>query len=72
MNSKTRKYDGSKRKAQAEARRQTRYLAAHIEPTRAEQAEFPKRFLLLSLGAMIALLVWAMSVLILYSLRDRR
>ncbi|RKF13478.1 capsule biosynthesis protein [Roseovarius spongiae] len=58
--------------AQAEAQRQSRYLAVHIEPTRAETAEYPERLRLLALSAVFAFLLWAIAVLIYYSLRDRR
>ena len=61
-------YDG----AQAEARRQTRYLAAHIRPTLAEKSEYPKRMTLLGLIALFAFLIWSVLVLVAYSLRDRR
>ena len=58
--------------AQAEARRQTRYLAAYLTPTRAERAEFPERLTILGLIALFAFLIWALVCLIAYSLRDRR
>jgi len=37
--------------AQAEARRQTRYLAAHVQPTLAQRAEYPQRLMVLGLIA---------------------
>ncbi len=58
--------------AQAEARRQSRYLAAHIRPTLAERAEYPKRLTLIGLIGVFLLLIWAILVLVFYSLRDRR
>lgn len=58
--------------AQAEARRQTRYLAAHLKPTLAERAEYPQRGTVLILIALFAFLLWSVLVLIGYSLRDRR
>ena len=58
--------------ALAEAQRQTRYLAAHVQPTRAEVARFPDRIHLLILTAAFCLLGWAMLVLLGYSIRDRR
>ena len=58
--------------AQAEARRKSRYLAAYIKPTLAETAQYPKRLLLLSLGALFLLAGWAIGVLVYYSVRDRR
>lgn len=61
-------YDG----AQAEARRQSRYLAAHIRPTLAQKSEYPERLALLGLVALFLFLTWTVLVLIGYSLRDRR
>ncbi|WP_236687857.1 hypothetical protein [Jannaschia aquimarina] len=61
-------YDG----ALAEARRQTRYLAAYTLPTLAETPEYPRRVLLLAMIAGFLFLAWSILVLIIYSLRDRR
>jgi capsular polysaccharide transport system permease protein len=58
--------------AQAEARRQSRYLAAHIDPTLAERAEYPKRLTLFILSTLFLILIWAVLVLVAYSLKDRR
>ena len=58
--------------AQAEAQRQSRYLAAHILPTIAERAEYPKRGMILFMGATFLFLSWATLVLIGYAFRDRR
>lgn len=58
--------------ARNEARRQSRYLAAHVHPTLAEQAEYPRRALLLGAIALFAGLFWATTVLVGYALRDRR
>lgn len=58
--------------SQAEARRQSRYLAAHVLPTLAERAEYPQRELLLGLIGLFLLLGWSILVLIYYALRDRR
>lgn len=58
--------------ALAEARRQSRYLAAHIEPTLAERALYPRREVLLGLISAFVFLGWATSVLVLFSLKDRR
>ena len=60
-------YDG----ARAEANRQSRYLAAYIEPTLAERPEFPQRFLLLCIVALFSFLIWTITTLIYYALRDR-
>ncbi len=58
--------------AQAEARRKSRYLAAHIKPTLAETAQFPDRVVILALGFLFLGGAWAVLVLVYYSLRDRR
>ena len=58
--------------AQAEARRQSRYLAAHVRPTLAEKSEYPERLTLLGLIALFLFLIWAVLVLVGYALRDRR
>ena len=58
--------------ALAEAQRKSRYLAAYVEPTLAQSAEYPQRALLsgLLLGGLI--LGWMILMLIYYSVRDRR
>jgi capsular polysaccharide transport system permease protein len=58
--------------ARAEANRQSRYLAAYIQPTLAERAEFPNRPLLVGIVALFSVLAWAIMALVYYSLRDRR
>ncbi len=58
--------------AKAEARRKSRYLAAHVKPTRAETARYPERMLLVATIGLFLLLFWATVVLVAYSLRDRR
>ncbi len=58
--------------AKAEARRKSRYLAAYIQPTRAQSSRFPDRPLLAGLIGLFLFLAWAMSMLIFYSVRDRR
>ena len=58
--------------ARGEASRQSRYLAAYIQPTLAQKSEFPQRELLLALVALFAFLTWAILSLIYYALRDRR
>lgn len=58
--------------SQAEARRQSRYLAAHVLPTLAERAEYPQRSLLLGLLGLFLFLGWSIIVLVYYALRDRR
>lgn len=56
----------------AEAQRQSRYLAAHIEPKLAEASIAPNRPKLLASVFGILLLVWSIGLLIYYSIRDRR
>jgi capsular polysaccharide transport system permease protein len=58
--------------ALAEAQRQSRYLAAHVLPTRAERADFPRRWTLSALAGFFLLTAWSIGVLIYYSIRDRR
>lgn len=58
--------------ALAEANRQSRYLAAYIQPTLAERAEFPQRPLIVILVGLFAFLTWAIIALVFYALRDRR
>ena len=58
--------------ALSEARRKSRYLAAHVRPTLAESAQYPRRFTLLFLLSFFLTAVWSIGVLVFYSLRDRR
>jgi capsular polysaccharide transport system permease protein len=58
--------------AVAEARRQSRYLAAYIEPTLAETAIYPRRLTILSVFSLFMFGIWAITALVYYSLRDRR
>lgn len=58
--------------AQADARRQTLYLAAHIAPTLAETAQFPQRKMILGTVAMFLFLAWSIAAMVYYSVRDRR
>ena len=57
--------------ARAEADRQSRYLAAYINPTAAERADYPRRPVILALVALFGFLGWAIASLVFYSLRDR-
>jgi len=57
--------------ALAEARRQSRYLAAHIRPTLAQQAEYPERLKIVLMVALFSFLAWTILSLVFYSLRDR-
>jgi capsular polysaccharide transport system permease protein len=58
--------------AQAEARRQARFVAVHIEPTLAEQSLYPQRPVLIGLTLLFAMLAWAVLMLAYYNVRDNR
>ncbi len=58
--------------ALAEAQRQSRYLAAYIQPTLADEARYPQRLMLTGLVALFSFLAWSVVVLVYYSIRDRR
>lgn len=58
--------------ALAEARRQTRFLAAHVRPTRAETPEFPRRAEMTAVAFAALALLWAVASLGYASLRDRQ
>lgn len=57
--------------ARANASRQSRYLATFIPPTLSQTSEYPQREVLVALAALFLLMVWAIAMLIYYSLRDR-
>ncbi|MFN4156352.1 MAG: sugar transporter [Paracoccaceae bacterium] len=61
----------AKQAAVSNANRQSLYLAAYIPPTKAQDAEFPKRFTLLAMILGFLIMAWATMTLIYYSLRDR-
>lgn len=58
--------------ARAEARRQARYLAVHIEPTLAEEALYPRRWLLVMLIGGFLFLAWSIVMIAYYNIRDSR
>jgi capsular polysaccharide transport system permease protein len=58
--------------ARAEARRQSRYLAAHVEPTIAESPLYPRRAMLSGLVGLFLLLGWGVALLVYYNVRDNR
>ena len=58
--------------AKAEASRQSRYLAAYIRPTLAQQSDFPQRALRTGTVALFSMLIWIISTLVFYALRERR
>lgn len=57
--------------AVAEARRQSRYLTAYLNPTLAETAEYPQREVLLGVLMLILFGSWSILMLVIYSLKDR-
>jgi len=57
--------------ARDDAARQSRYLATYIKPTRAEDSQYPQRFILSGLIGLFLLLGWSILTLIYYSIRDR-
>ncbi|MDE4175237.1 sugar transporter [Phaeobacter sp. PT47_59] len=57
--------------ARDEATRQSRYLATYIKPTRAQESEYPGRYMLSGLAGLFLLLTWSILALIYYSIRDR-
>ncbi|MFV0359855.1 hypothetical protein [Tropicimonas sp.] len=58
--------------ALAEARRKSRYLAAHVPPTLAESSQYPSR-LLIGFGVLgFCFLFWMIALLTAYGMRDRR
>lgn len=58
--------------AVSESRRQSRFLAAHVQPTLAERSVQPQRLTLLALVGLFSFLTWAMLTLAYYALKDRR
>ena len=58
--------------AVAEARRQSRYLAAYLRPTLAQTPQYPQREILLAVITLLLFGSWTILVLVYYSLRDRR
>jgi capsular polysaccharide transport system permease protein len=58
--------------ARAEARRQSRYLAAHVQPTLAQSSLYPRRALIAGLLGLFLLLGWGVVMLVYYNVRDNR
>lgn len=58
--------------ARAEARRQARYLAVHIEPTLAEESLYPRRGLLAILIGGFLFMAWSIVMIFYYNVRDTR
>jgi capsular polysaccharide transport system permease protein len=58
--------------ALADARRQKLYIAAHVRPTLAERAIYPRVEVIVPLIALFSFLTWSLLVLIAYAIKDRR
>ena len=52
--------------------RQSRYLAVYIEPTIAQESEYPYRYTIIALTITMSCLFWSIFWLIYYSVRDRK
>ena len=62
----------SEEQARAEARRNSRYLAVHIQPTLSQEPQYPQRYILSALVVAFLFALWSVAVLIAYNIRDRR
>lgn len=58
--------------ALSDARRNTRYLAAHVLPTIAQKSQYPQRELLFAMIVLGGFLIWSLTALIGFSFLDRR
>ena len=58
--------------ALSDSRRQKRYIAAHVRPTLAERAIYPRAEVIVPLVALFSFLTWTLLVLGTYALKDRR
>ncbi len=58
--------------AKADAKRRTKYLAVHIEPTLADSALYPRSPLIIAVAALLLVLFWSVALMVSYSIRDRR
>ena len=56
--------------ARAEAGRRSRYLAAHVEPTLAGTALYPRRAMMAGMVGLFLLLGWGVFMLVWYNVRD--
>ena len=56
--------------AEAQAQRQTRYLAPHIEPTIAQESLYPRRMTLALMTTLFFAIGWGVMLLIYYNVRD--
>ena len=58
--------------ALSNAQRQSRYLAAYVEPTLAQKSTYPKSTMIGALTFLFLLLSWSIIVLLGYAVKDRR
>ena len=56
--------------ARAEAGRRSRYLAAHVEPTLAGTALYPRRVMMAGMVGLFLFLGWGVFMLVWYNVRD--
>jgi capsular polysaccharide transport system permease protein len=63
---------GAFEQAQIEARRQSRFLAPHIEPTLSMAPQYPQRALLSLATLGLLTVAWAVVVLVVYNVKERR
>lgn len=56
--------------ARQEANKRQRYLVTFVEPSVPEKALYPKRFMNILVTFIVSVLVWAIGVLVFYSVRD--
>ena len=59
-------------KAVGETQRKSRYLAAYVKPTLAQTPLYPQRTILMIVSLLLLFGIWSISVLVYYSLKDRR
>jgi len=57
--------------ASADAQRRSRYLAAHEPPTVAQSSQYPRRLETIALILVFSAMIWAIGILVFYSMRDR-
>jgi len=57
--------------ARADAGRRTKYLAVHIEPTLSDTALYPRSWVIVPVAFALLLLIWAVGIMVAYSIRDR-
>lgn len=58
--------------AQIEARRQSRFLAPHIDPTRSIEPQYPHRMLISVAVFGLLVVLWSVALLVFYNIRERR